>query len=1426
MGVRTEISANPLPQRNRLRRKASSQDQRGRYAASEASESSRDMPPQLNRKEAVSSPGGYNDPYLGSVFGINPPSLSDPIPNRTTAKNTPTEYATSSSQMASYILKQPQKVSTQNLPPPTPNLAARSSSTSTRCSESPGPFSRTSTPTSVSSHSPGLFQAPKFIPRVRQSISPSRSRPPVTRRVMVAPGRPEEESAYQRLSAVRESITSSSSSSTVKGSEVQRSDSKKTRLEPPPPTPPLRVSSRRRQARHIPADDTLSPEEAKPEPSYSLPKSSRIPHSASKLPTLATNRPALPPQRPSREGTPVLEDLNPSPIIQSNLTHLATTGHKRRESVEKALLSSPTKPEDRKNIKPSAIRSSSTAPSSSSKSFQLPSTSEQAKVGSPHLYSREPAKSREVIVTRPEVRNKLSKRDPNQSDASPAKSSTRFGFFSKKKTSVTDNLDQTHERLAKKGPAAGTGHEGYGRYARRGRSSSTSTAASRARSTSTERTSSGVVRPPGSRKSSFASSDGKPELDDFLKDRLEPVVIGGGGMVRENRNSGLGLYKINTGQSSAASVDSTIGPSPSVLLRMDDDVGDSVSVAQRGFGDSSLASRLQSSAYSTSPPEAQTLAHRRSLHRSQLFGEADNLRIPPPIITSRFSPLPAVDTYDSTVSSVPLTDSSFGLTDDVSEGHEGNWLKPKSKPQEKNKLGRKWNFFHRLQRSPERPSSSRRDSSEDSDEVPVAITRFQEPRTIAHYAMLDNSEQEAENDLEDALRNIEDTLEIESENELSMQATTQHREPSMLLPSPPKFPARFEYPQRPASPKMLLSQQAIPQPQTAERRAPRLQQVGRIPRVVSKRDRIHNPSPQSFSRPFAPRPSLEEGTSAPLSAVERPTLGVQTDHLPSMPWENQSEKAASAPPTNGMLFNLDGEQEFLAFSPRKWSEVSGSSSSRVLSLAPVTAVTPGPDTVLSEDEVWNEYDELLDHVASPTSFSPDSPSTLEFLSHFPSRSNMKHTTPLPSKRESELFNAGNSDTTRLASPYQVKTGISRDFPTSQTQLASPVSLSELYANYGARSSATKSMIRQSNASTISGSRYSTSTLLSRSGSHSSTNSAHMKRVTQAMAAKTYNASTDSLRFYALMTSRWLSFDRVLFSPVQEEIRSSRQDRVLVVDGLGNDDWSSYCALTYPDVTVYNLSSISVRNVHADVANASSWAAPSNHRRISHTSIAAPFPFPKGFFTAVVFRFPAANNSAAMHNAIYECKRVLRPGGYLELGILDMDPVNMGNRARRAVRGAKLRLQTTIPDVNLSPASDTVMKLLGRRGFENINRCIVGVPVAGALSESRAGSMDEQHSTPRSSTTEDDNAAAHTITALLSGETSAGDPHYPVAKMVARVGRWWWTQCYETGVLGDGEESIWNDKMLLRECEKRDTGLRLVVCYAQKPVSVRRRTASV
>lgn len=240
-------------------------------------------------------------------------------------------------------------------------------------------------------------------------------------------------------------------------------------------------------------------------------------------------------------------------------------------------------------------------------------------------------------------------------------------------------------------------------------------------------------------------------------------------------------------------------------------------------------------------------------------------------------------------------------------------------------------------------------------------------------------------------------------------------------------------------------------------------------------------------------------------------------------------------------------------------------------------------------------------------------------------------------------------------------------------------------------------------------------------------------------------------------------------------------------------------------------------------SAQTSSSASNYHQIHHPDLLAPFPFPKGFFAAVVFRFPSAAPETTYRAAISECKRVLRPGGYLEVSVLDLDLVNMGNRARRAVRDLKMRMQSTDSDVCLMNASDAFQRLIGRRGFENLSRCIVGVPTAGKMP--RSVDLTNEGGAGKAPTGMPNQANFGDLVALSGKEGSDGN----MSKMVARVGRWWYSRCYESMVLqpnGDSSQNIWSDETLLNECEKRQTSFRLLICYAQKPTVTRRRTVSV
>lgn len=1493
----TPVNSEKRP-RNVLRRKASGLlDQQANYARTESSMSSYDPAQQNQRHETSSNPGAYRDPFAGSILGVTMPAVSSPtsfLPGMTAA---PYHQATSSSRMAMYNPRStPDPLSMRNLSPPTASFA-HSSGSSTRRSESPGGFSRTSTPTSMSSHSPGIPLPAKSPLGVRQS-SPTRSRPPVTRRGLknLPPHDDAKLSENQGLSVLRESGTSSSSSSTVKGIErveVTQVRNPASGLSPPPPTPPPRVSSKQPLQLQDDVYHARNPLTTADVLQRRPPLRSQTTDETglTKNVLISPARSFGAPPRPSREGAPKLgSGLAPSPIIRSNLRGLVTTGHKRRESLEKSI----TSPETR-HAAPGIPRSS-TLPVKPPSRLPSPAPGSIGTSSRPRPPLVFPA--RDVAAT-DESGSAGRAKDPSPLSAGHNKSSSRFGLFARRtKSPLEANIIESSERAAKKGPTAGTGHEGYGKYAaKRGRTGSVSTSTSRGRSTSTGGTSNSVARTPTSRKSSITSR-GEPEMDDFLLERLAPVVISGGGGFSGTRDASGELSRRPSEDGlvgrtfeevpeirPTASSQVDLRNMTSALVSIDPELDRRRSTV---FAERGAHSPVRQNLDLADQPRRPTLAARRSLHRSQLFREAEPLKILAPIDTQVVSPVvsPSPDSYDNIHSSALMSDTTQVLTDDIREGKEGNWLRSR-KTEKRARSPRKWNFFQRTHVTSKTTEKKPPPGKDSVSEVPVTISRIPASRPVAHYAMLDNSDQGGSSSTVDLMPDVERRPQSPLSDMFSMNRQFDMDPPkndhklSMLLPSPPKLPLEFNIPQGPSSPLRLpgpapslqfpfqlenhaepspttifpqpepLSLNTVPAEETHRPAHPRLRQVGRIPRVISKRERERAQVPaqhSNFSRPFmrpvAPRTEAQPTTALPadLQPALRPVLGVQTEILQPRPWvtEDDSAKATSAPVNMSAGFSPPSGVEFLTFPPRKGSEVSGSSSSGILNFAATTAVVPQPG-IVAEDEVWNEYDELLDIIESP-------PPLVN------AKRNRTAPTPLHLRKESHItgFDAPPAIATSYPTGTMAAMGDlplpprrSRLFtpPTRESteMVSTPLSFSDFFAGYGDRNRASAASKRQSISS---GSRYSTQSRTSAVGSqrrstrvsasvsgspqrtsnsqHSRNSSSEKKRNTAIMAERTTPTSgaETNLRFSALMTSRWLSFGRVLFSPAHMEIQSNLHNRVLVLDGLGNDDWSFYCALTYPNATVYNLSpSSSTSN------NNSNIQSPSNHRQIYHTSLSHRFPFPKSFFTAAVFRFPTASSESASYNAISECKRVLRPGGYLEMSILDLDMVNMGNRARRAVRQLKVRMQTADPNISLKPASDNIQKMLGRRGYENLNRCMVNVPIAGRhISTSRSGSFSTE-----STSDQEDSKDVSLGDMLKESPTSQGDEG--ISKMVAKVGRWWYTRCYETVVLAkdnnnEKEDSIWEDKQLLKECEKRETGLKLLICFAQKPEGVRRRTVSM
>ena len=1408
----TTIQTKSGKSRNVLRRKAPSIEQRIGYARTESSASSHESTPFRQYLANQSSAGGYVSSEPRSILGVATPQIPAP-----SGLGLGSEFATSSSHMATYNnRKNPQASSTPTLPPPTPTHAQDSGS-STRRSESPGAFSRTSTPTSMSSQSPGV-PTPVKPPARARTTSPTRSRPPVTRSRFADRLMQQEDHNISRntgLSAVRESGTSSSSSSTMKP-ESRAGSIRPGNTELPSPqaiTPPSRTPSQREGFPQRKGSLKYGQEQRR---QNALQMAGPSPDTTTSQGGSSELRLGSPPPRPSREGVPQLDVDVTAPPGQSRLqASVSISSGRARGSSDTQSPDSESAPirAARPGIGHSPSTTSSAQPSRMpSPSLAVAGPKPSALVGSSQ--SR-PSPSLETGVSRSRII-----KDPSPQSASSTKSSSRFGFFSRRtKSPMETTATEKAGKASKKGPAAGTGHEGYGKYARRGRSGSVATSSSRGRSTS----STSIGPTSSSRKSSSASYD-EPELDEFYRDRLTPKAIIGGGQAAEESSD---PYITKSPQSSVGNLDSAAPTMPALQTRTPrTEVYAPEPTHKLHHVNKRLPQREGDSmrALSTQPylpSGAPTLATRRSLHRSQLLQGAEPLRIPAPINTEATAPA-ALDSRETFQSSALQTDRSVLMAQDISEGHEGNWLKS-TKSSKPKKSPRKWNFFQRTHAPPKKaavPSAPRSDDDQfDMRERSVVALRTQEPRQLPFYALIDSSEQE--NTDESALGQI--TRTNSQINQFGSVSTTRSRDispvkqqqkQSLLLPSPPNIPT--EFPKLPAAtptdappalPQSIPTQ--VDEPAApSEPRKPRLQQVGRIPRVVSKRDRIHRPPPQSFSRPRPYTPRQEDlPASAPAhrerassEANERPTLGIQTEMIPQRPWGSQgSATPASAPVKLNETFDQGAIRgEFLTFPTRIGSSVSGSSSSGILTLANTTAVVPRPGVAPDEDEIWNEYNEFLDTVSSPSSLQNDNVNPLD-------RKQRKQLHPALLQIGKEFFATGSkadSPEKKQASTYPPASAApNRGLPSPPKKAKmlevppTPGTISDLLAGYVDRDS---TISKHHSRSTTS--RYSNSSIESEADSLADLEARGQQPILAPTMTTPQRLSQIYLRRDALLASRWLSFDRVLFSPAHFELQFNPKDRVLVLDGLGNDEWSYYCAENYPGAIVYNLSPIIRSDSVPTIQIPGVPAPPQNHKHIHHSSLNRLFPFPQGFFTAAVFRFPAATSDAAYYNAISEFRRVLRPGGYLEMSMLDIDMVNMGSVTRRALRGIKERKQALDREVSLKPLSDNVQKMLGKKGFENLNRCTLDVPVAGQVNNSRADSFDE---------------ASGKSLPKVGSSSSRGSGS--IAKNLAKVGRWWFSSCYEVG-LG---RSIWEDKALLAECEARETGFKLLLCYAQKPLYKRR-----
>ncbi len=1327
------------------------------------------------------------------------------------------------------------------------------SSPSTQYSGSAGPWSsRDTTPTSISSCSPGVVQPSRL--KTTSKL----------RRAIPSPHATAENSKFG-VKAPPASADTFTSSRIENSAEIDRRDNSKHFLlqqyrekqrrnafaQAAPKPPPRKSSVKSKSPQQATNAQDRGPEDSSSEHTARAP-SIVEPLEEPVLNVAISTQDPLPggiPRRPSRTGTADL-GLPRSSVVQSNLSPQSLRGYRRRDSLDVA--SSARYAHDMALGRGTDI-DCQRVPFSGVEHLRRPLPQEQ--IDSASKSSKLPVVTRALGSPKHHLTARGSSdqgtRETGRSTID--KISSRLGIFGRRSKVNREGTRVQEDRDVRKGPAAGTGHEGYGKYARSGRKHSVGSGnSSRERSTST------ASRPSLGRKNSLGSAGGS-DIDDFIAQRLQPVVISGGGGqdVRPDSDAPTvwpSFDHASFGSQSSLDLNRQLTSEPAGSVASDHRSMSATSVATDAlssiatdFGPSRLSRTFQNQAYPTYAP-------------------------------------PSLDSYSTSQSSL-IQDDILGAS--VDKHIDRPTLGDLKKASKTGKMF-KWNLFRRKASTLESPNKTEMHGSK-SMRMSVAVAPMQVQKSIPYYALMDSeTDNDGENDLQDLLEQVYQSPSLVAETTLEPHGLglRQQYGQSVLLPSMPALQQIDSLHARSSSPHRVQEFEVQPielpssiSAQSIDHKPRRLPQVGRIPRVISRRDRQHKPAATSFSRPFqrgnfTDAPKRPEDHAASTADTTRPILGIHTDVLPSRPFSSAgSGQPASAPVgpfSTRPLGDFETHAKFILFPHRGGSGISGASSSgRVLAMANLPP-SAGHRQHTEEDEIWNEYDDLLDHVMSPTSPDPGQsagrPSGLPFsqatyrqsgearpgsrlrLGALQNIKHHAHSAQLPSLRLPP-----SSPSTAPGTGYRLR----RSRIVSALQSNSPLSPSSPFST----SNQTLPYSDQISRSADSGQEFSGANPLEGGllppSAHSPPQafpplpetSHHQSTALLDAAERDHEgpAGQSDLRFAALMTSRWLSFGRVLFSPAHDIVEASPGQQILVVDGLGNDDWSFFCAVTYPGAIVHDLKETDVAPGSRQEPPQDSWRAPPNYRRVEIANLAERFPFPQSYFATVVFRFPAAVSDPVFKMAFSECKRVLVPGGHLELSLLDLDIVNMGPFTRHAVRDLKARMIGADPEVSLKPVGDNLLNILGGRGFENLSRCVVGVPVAGKVATS-SGSRSSRSSRDSYSQKGKETDHARGISAtrdgrspdsgrqqrrggnfslseLVSDHSATSDEK--ITKMVAKVGRWWYTRTYERAVLpgGDLRKSIWSDKKMLHECKARGSGFKLLIAYAQKPIEMRRRTFS-
>lgn len=765
------------------------------------------------------------------------------------------------------------------------------------------------------------------------------------------------------------------------------------------------------------------------------------------------------PRRPSRDNTPDLSDLQkPFPIIHSDLPAYYATYRKRTPSYEAKVSASPPAPTPPRGF--FGFRSRSRSRESASRADSVVASSPTPRDS---LRSPVSASSRVSTPIASEVNN-------------PATS--MFGKLLKSGDPSQSQLSKPAKKL-RRGPAAGTGHERYGKFGLRGRTSSISDAAVSNRSDSVDRVKSKVSRFFRSRSAS-RDGEGESDTDNSRKSSTtQPELVNVG--------------KSSHDSSAPAPKDSsiTLGLSQGRSVRRRESLAD-----LDGFYRAGLLS-----ADTVSPTGKGQV---RTLHKSQTIGNLavgkledttvglDHTNTPTKLSSSQPATLNQSPKSSNEPAEPPFTD--------VSEGKEGNCLTPRSPRTAPQQMR---NF---RQRAREIESSTQRTDTHDVGSIQEGMQRLSS------------------------------------------------RQPSLDRKSPIQADSA-ELPQ-------VMSAQAARARTTAH-----FIDITRSVRSLTPPDTTKSWTSATSQTPSkAMLDRLQDRQAIPMVA--------QADPMRDDCRDNSSAHTVMARPNE--------KSEFLAFPKRNDSELFYTSSSDAASTRTDSTLIAQPPRRfwLGNEDIWNEYNDLLDEamIDKPRPVTNVTKSTLPTESHPVTSSQYdktQGTEELPHKPSLIKIPAVLQE---LSTPHDVEPASSAEgwnrfshFLQPGVDPTTPYSISDIMAGYSDRTmSGRSSKVRLSpprinHESLKSGypSQYS-----GHSGIDHKTGFRPEERGRPSSSLQTTVDSSDlfnkhgkqhqsllesadgNLRLGALMTSKWLSFGRVLFSPAHDEMRNSQDCRVLIIDGLG------------------------------------------------------------------------------------------------------------------------------------------------------------------------------------------------------------------------------------------------------------------------------------